>query len=252
MLKHIINITNPPHAILIKEEKLCDLKELVKQYKTQIKLNDPNCFIELNGYEETIKKDNIHNIIERFNLSSFNDSSKLYVIYGIENASPQAINSLLKFLEEPPNMTYCILTTRSINYVLPTIRSRCQIFSLASNFDRLNELIQKYNLTAQQTDVVKLVYYDLEILNNDLSSGIFLELFDKSKTLVKNSNNPKIIKEVSEQFKKMSYEEILKLLQFINYFVKPNVDLLKLIDSIKFTPSRSMIFNQLWMVLENK
>ena len=37
-----------------------------------------------------------------------------------------AMNSLLKFLEEPVEEVYAILTTKNINKVLPTIQSRCR------------------------------------------------------------------------------------------------------------------------------
>ena len=41
-----------------------------------------------------------------------------------QEASPEAANSLLKFLEEPPASTIVILTTTDVSRVLPTIRSR--------------------------------------------------------------------------------------------------------------------------------
>jgi hypothetical protein len=34
--------------------------------------------------------------------------------------------------------------------------------------------------------------------------------------------------------------------------INSNLDLLKLIDAIKLTPSRLMIFNRLWTILESK
>ena len=40
------------------------------------------------------------------------------------------MNSLLKFIEEPPKATYAILTTKNISKVIPTIRSRCQELSI--------------------------------------------------------------------------------------------------------------------------
>jgi DNA polymerase-3 subunit delta' len=245
MFQNIINIPNPPHAILINESKLCNLKELVNQYRIKINANLQYGFIELNGYGQTIKKEDIQNIIEKFSLSSYGDSSKLYVIYGVENTSPQAINSLLKFLEEPPYNTYAILTTRNINHVLPTIKSRCQVFRLLTDTTKLNELKNTFNLNDEQIKIAQEIYYDYESLHNDLSTKTFFKNYEDCKKLVENFKDVQIIKEESEKFKKMTYMEILLLLKFINCFVKTNVDLLKLIDSIKFTPSRSTIFNRL-------
>ena len=44
---------------------------------------------------------------------------------------PQTSNKLLKILEEPPVNTYFILITSSIQAILPTIISRCQISNLS-------------------------------------------------------------------------------------------------------------------------
>lgn len=251
MLAHIINIENPPHAILINESKLCDIDELIKQYKTKLKTNDTSCFIELDGYTQTIKKEDIQNIIENFNLSPYGNSNKLYIIRGIENTSQQAINSLLKFLEEPPLNTYALITTRNINNVLVTIKSRCQLFTLTSNFKKLDEISNSYSLSSEQIDIIKMIYYDWKTLNQDLESKLFFKYYEDAKKLVTNPSDPQIIKDKSDEFKKMTYPQILLLLNIVNYFVKPNIELLKLIDSLKVTPSRLMIFNHLWIILEN-
>lgn len=50
----------------------------------------------------------------------------IYIINLVENMNVQAINSLLKFLEEPPANTYAFLTTENETKVLPTILSRCE------------------------------------------------------------------------------------------------------------------------------
>ena len=42
----------------------------------------------------------------------------------------EAINSILKFLEEPGQQIYAFLTTNNENSILPTIISRCQVLRL--------------------------------------------------------------------------------------------------------------------------
>ncbi len=82
--------------------------------------------IVIDGTNQTIKKEYIENIQERFSLSALeNKGKKIYIINKIENATSEAINSLLKFLEEPTSDIYAIITTANINNVLPTIISRC-------------------------------------------------------------------------------------------------------------------------------
>mgnify|MGYP002233092403 CR=1 FL=1 len=47
----------------------------------------------------------------------------------IENSTVEAMNSLLKVLEEPIAGVYAIFTCQNLNRVLPTIQSRCQVIS---------------------------------------------------------------------------------------------------------------------------
>lgn len=49
------------------------------------------------------------------------------LINSIDEATTEALNAFLKNLEEPQENLFYILTARSINAVLPTIVSRCQV-----------------------------------------------------------------------------------------------------------------------------
>ncbi|KKR39905.1 hypothetical protein A2210_03245 [Candidatus Woesebacteria bacterium RIFOXYA1_FULL_40_18] len=54
------------------------------------------------------------------------------ILYSIEVATEEALNALLKNLEEPQENLFYILTTTSVHKVLPTIVSRCQIIKVKS------------------------------------------------------------------------------------------------------------------------
>ena len=56
---------------------------------------------------------------------------KVYLLFRAETMSDQAQNALLKILEEPPERVVFILTCVSSSSLLPTIRSRAQIFTLS-------------------------------------------------------------------------------------------------------------------------
>ncbi|MBO6046398.1 MAG: hypothetical protein J6P61_01470 [Erysipelotrichaceae bacterium] len=87
-------------------------------------------FITYDGNEGTIKKEYIESIQREFNKKAFEGGKKVYLLKSIENSSTVAMNSLLKFLEEPVDDVHAILTTKNLNKVLPTIQSRCQIIRL--------------------------------------------------------------------------------------------------------------------------
>ena len=88
-------------------------------------------FVFLDGSEQTIKKEAVQDLSESFERTALEDANKLiYVIHLVENMTPEAVNALLKFLEEPKPGVYGFLTTENEAKVLPTILSRAQILRL--------------------------------------------------------------------------------------------------------------------------
>lgn len=83
----------------------------------------------LDGSENSIKKESILHLQEQFSKTALEKSGKkVYILDYAENATPEALNSLLKFLEEPSGQnTFAILTVESVDRLLDTIVSRCQI-----------------------------------------------------------------------------------------------------------------------------
>ena len=92
--------------------------------------NYPDFFI-FDGGKATIKKEDVAAIETAFDKKAFeNKGIRVYVLNLIENMTTQAINSILKFLEEPGQNVYAFLTTNNENVILPTIISRCQVLRL--------------------------------------------------------------------------------------------------------------------------
>lgn len=87
--------------------------------------------IVFDGEEETIKKEAVENIVASFQKTPLeNKGVMIYVLHACENMTPEAANALLKFLEEPTDYAYAILTTRNKERLLPTIVSRCETLPL--------------------------------------------------------------------------------------------------------------------------
>ena len=84
-------------------------------------------FVLLDGSEDSIKKDEVRDTLNLFQKTPLERKGvMIYVIHLVENMTLEAVNSLLKFLEEPSPYTYAILTTQNEDKVLPTIVSRCE------------------------------------------------------------------------------------------------------------------------------
>lgn len=73
-----------------------------------------------------IKIDQIRQIMDRVQQTSFQQGLKVLVIYPAEVMNANAANALLKNLEEPPAGTVFILAANNPSRLMATIRSRCQ------------------------------------------------------------------------------------------------------------------------------
>ena len=116
-------------------------------------------FIVYNGETESIKKTQISDLESNFERKAFEQKGiKIYILHLIENMTVQAINALLKFLEEPGQQIYAFLTTNNESAILPTIISRCQVLHLKLT-DR-NEVINRaIELGVEKDDAQLLSYF---------------------------------------------------------------------------------------------
>ena len=90
--------------------------------------------IIIDGSEASIKKQDVLSLESRFAITGLEKANKqIYLLHKIEAMTPEAINALLKFLEEPSLDIYALLTTTNIDDVLPTIQSRSQVIHFKPN-----------------------------------------------------------------------------------------------------------------------
>ncbi len=80
--------------------------------------------------------DDIRLLIDKVRIPPQIGHFSVYIIDEVHMLSPQAFNSFLKTLEEPPKHAIFILATTEKHKIIPTILSRCQIF----NFNRIGIL----------------------------------------------------------------------------------------------------------------
>lgn len=142
--------SNLSHAYLLDGEEGTPLKDVAFYLAKSLLCDNPNpyacntcesClrfdhgnytdFYFFDGSESSIKKESVLELEKAFNFTSVEHKGVLiYVMHNVENMTLEAINALLKFLEEPAKNVYAFLTTSNTTNVLPTILSRSQILSL--------------------------------------------------------------------------------------------------------------------------
>ena len=123
-------------------------------------------FMLIDGSKNTIKVGDIENLQKFLSSSSLEkQGKKIYIINRLENANKEAVNALLKTLEEPTSSVYAFITTQNEAKILPTIISRCQILSLLP----INKTIVKQNainegVLLEDADILSYFYCDVEVI----------------------------------------------------------------------------------------
>ena len=128
-------------------------------------------FIVYDGSKATIKKDEVASVETQFEKTAFETKGiMIYILHLIENVTEQAINSILKFLEEPGKNVYAFLTTNNENSILPTIISRCQVMHLKL-VDRHEVIASAIENGVAQDDAELLSYFynDADLISEILA-----------------------------------------------------------------------------------
>lgn len=170
------------HAYLFAGSEYIDKLAVVQKFLEILKCDqldysfiEPARTTELvrSGRPEIVEKKEIKKVSEiglkkitdlqfRLSLSPFKSPYQVAVINQAERMTKEAANALLKTLEEPSSKAILILITSSLNSILPTIQSRCQIIKFPAPSVKIfkkPEFLGKYNLAAKELN--KLAESDL-------------------------------------------------------------------------------------------
>jgi DNA polymerase-3 subunit delta' len=160
-----------------------------------------SCLRAANGHHEglkvvepggqNIKMEQAREVIEFLNLKSLSNN-RVIVIDQAQTLNPQAANSLLKTLEEPPEGTFFFLIAPSVAGLMPTIRSRSRIVQFrpltaqqlgekiqapqwalkaaAGSFEKLMQLQEgpEQELRKKAMECLKLFLQDQDFLMNEI------------------------------------------------------------------------------------
>ena len=105
----------------------------------------PNVFkIYKKNDKKIIDIDQVRNLIQFTNQTSFNNDRKFIIIENINLLGINAANALLKSIEEPNSKIYFILINNSEFKTLETIKSRCLEFKLSLLDSEVIEIVNYY------------------------------------------------------------------------------------------------------------
>lgn len=97
--------------------------------------------------------DVVRDIITEVNKKPYEGNKKVIILYEGEKMTPQAQNAILKTIEEPPKGVFIIILAQNGEFILDTIKSRCQIHKLSplNKEEMLRIINDKYNINDIET-----------------------------------------------------------------------------------------------------
>lgn len=199
ILRNLINessLDNFSHSTIFVGEKGCGKHLLVSMLAEKLNL-------QLLDITDNLNLDYINEIYLR-------STPSIYLINASEITEKEQ-NVILKFLEEPLKNAYIVLIVESLNFLLPTIKNRCQVYTFESYTKE-----ELFNFTAD-TDLLEVCTTPGQILEAsryDVKS--IYDLCEKFISKVKNA----------------SYANTLSISDKINY--KDNYDKIDLDIFFKF------------------
>lgn len=194
----------------------------------------PNFFlVEKKFSKKNIEIDQIRQLREFLNKTTYNSNIRIILIDEVENLNQNAINALLKSLEEPSDNTYFLLTHNTSTFLSDTIKSRCCEFKfLVDLHDKkliLTKLLDQHNLTLTNSE--QLISNFNHASHGDLLNYVFLKL------------------QINDDFSFDNYKDIINFIDY--YLINKNNDYLKtisfLIDQFYYKKSLSFTNNSFFI-----
>lgn len=183
--------------LLITSLNLTNNRDISKEKLiTLLKNNNYPDLLEIKPVNNSIKKEQILELMKAFSNQSIYGTYQIYVIYQAEMLNPSAANTILKFLEEPEKNIIAILLTNNRYKMLPTILSRCSVITLKHEEEKLENVNDNLVFT--------------KFLNN---------LITKSNSLILNFND---YYENLFETKEIALLTLKKIVKIFQYYIKNN------------------------------
>lgn len=204
--------------------------------------------IYVSGQSETIKKGSIEYIQEQFAKSSMEGKVKIYLLENIENSTVEAMNSLLKILEEPIAGVYAIFTCQNLSRVLPTIQSRCQVIQLLPNSKKLLKAqLRKDDISQDDINILSELFQSYDDCKEYIDSEVFDQLKNEVYHFIDDLyfHRDNLIINVETHLMK-TFKEKDKIQLFLNMLVLGLRDLFHVKQSMELTyPSFRSLFERI-------
>jgi DNA polymerase-3 subunit delta' len=187
-------------TIILGNPKNCNekLNEIIKQQKIS------KFDVTVITSEKTIGIPDIKNLQKNIYLKPLRSDQKAVVLEAFLGATIEAQNAFLKILEEPPQNTIIFILLQSLDFVLPTVSSRCNVINLKQQYKpEENEKEEYLKLLDQIKDKTINPLIIAQDHGKDKETALFFleKLISVLETnLVKNPTQGKILKNLQKSY----------------------------------------------------
>ena len=133
---------------------------------------------------QIIKTERIRELVGQFSQAGIESKQQVFIIEQAEKMHPNAANSLLKVIEEPQSEAYIFFLTSDEEKILPTIRSRTQIFYFQKQVTRLALQLEQVGLIKKKSTLLAQLSLSQAEAEKLVNQANFWTLVDESERLL--------------------------------------------------------------------
>ncbi|MBP2623351.1 DNA polymerase III subunit delta' [Streptococcus oricebi] len=132
-----------------------------------------------------IKTERVRDLLRNFSQTGLESQQQVFIIDQAEKMHANAANSLLKVIEEPQTDIYIFFLTSDEYHILPTIKSRTQLFHFPKNQAYLQELLERQGLVKTEARLLATYSQSLGEAQSLAKTSGFFSLASECQTLIK-------------------------------------------------------------------
>ncbi len=170
---------------------------------------------------QVIKTERIRELMGQFSQAGIENQQQVFIIEQAEKMHPNAANSLLKVIEEPQSEVYIFFLTSDEEKILPTIRSRTQIFHFKKQEEKLILLLEQMGLVKKKATLLAQFSQSRAEAEKLANQAGFWTLVDESERLLtwlvakKKESYLQVAKLASLADDKEKQDQVLRILEVL-------------------------------------
>ena len=168
-----------------------------------------------------IKTERIRELVGQFAQSGIENPRQVFIIEQADKMHVNAANSLLKVIEEPQSEIYIFFLTSDEEMMLPTIRSRTQIFQFKKQEALISLQLEKLGLVKKQAKLLAQYSQSQSEAEKLASQASFWTLVEESERLLswlltkKEESYLQVVKLASLADDKEKQDQVLRILEVL-------------------------------------